>query len=223
MVKRPAEYPAAPSAAAMPARKRSRLVGAKTALPVADEAWRAKMMRTKDAVVLRAKTRKNYAKIKARTLAADGVDGEGEGEKKRDQEGMHPDRQARLGDDEETQTSAQSRPHSRRPDGENGERRPQITLPRAQRRPSRAKTDTLLKAQQEADQHRAEAERRAAEREEKRAERTRMQKAMVRARRVDGGGGGGASSRRGGQLGPDRRKLGRESEVLLDRVRRLMK
>ncbi|CAK7202443.1 hypothetical protein SEUCBS139899_005166 [Sporothrix eucalyptigena] len=196
--------------------KRSR-DGIRAALPTSDDAWRRKLEKAKESKVIRAKTLQAYAKVKARALA--GEDGEKKTTDADDdavseaEAPMHPERQARIDNEGEGNGS----------DG-NGERDAQRERrPRGNRPPKRAQP-YFQKAREEAAQKMAEAEarkaefeRRAAEREEAIAQRKRHQKAMAKARRVDTRGGG---NRDGGDN--QRRKLGRESGVLLDRVKKMM-
>ncbi|ERS97798.1 hypothetical protein HMPREF1624_05969 [Sporothrix schenckii ATCC 58251] len=210
------------SAAAPHKAKRSR-TGIRAALPTSDDAWRRKLERAKESNVIRAKTLQTYAKVKARALAAeDGkaaskqVAGEEEAAAVAAPASMHPERQARIDDTEETGGSGR--------DDKPAERQRPQRGPGA--RPAKRPQSFFQKAQEEAAQKKAEAEarqaefaRRAAEREEARARRARHQKAMAKARRVDTHKGG----RNGGGGGDNqRRKLGRESGVLLDRVRKMM-
>ena len=199
MGKRPADE--APSGdAAKQHHKRSR-TGIRAVLPTSDDAWRRKLERTKEANVRLAKTRQVFAKVKARALAEEGGATKIEDDAA---EGMHPDRQARLDDDgdDDGQDEATLRQQRDRPARRNNAKRPQ---------PFQKAREEAEQRQAETEARQAEHERRTAERETKRVERARHQKAMVRARRVDGGGGDN-----------QRRKLGRESGVLLDKVRRMM-
>lgn len=98
--------------------------------------------------------------------------------------------------------------------------------PRGNRRKPR-RPDYYDKALQEGAKKKAEAEARAAEqkrreeeRERKAAERDRVRKAMLKARGIKPGGAGGRGRSTRRQEGP--RKLGRESKVLLDKVRMMV-
>lgn len=100
--------------------------------------------------------------------------------------------------------------------------------PRGDRRNKPRRPDYYDKALQEGSKKKAEMEARAAEqkrREEEKqrkvAERERMHKAMMKAKGIKPGGGGGGRGRFGGRPeGP--RKLGRESKVLLDKVKMMV-
>ncbi|CAK7220977.1 hypothetical protein SCUCBS95973_004340 [Sporothrix curviconia] len=201
--------------------KRSR-TGIRAALPTSDDAWRRKLEKAKESKVIRAKTLQVYHKVKARALA--GEDGE---KKAADLDGakaqaqaqapapapMHPERQARIdGESEENEENGNG----------NGNHADSERRPHGSRRPPKKTQIFFQKAREEAAQKKAEAEarqaefeRRTAEREEAIAQRKRHQKAMAKARRVD--------THHGGMGGDNqRRKLGRESGVLLDRVRKMM-
>jgi hypothetical protein len=203
------------STAAAPHKAKRSRTGIRAALPTSDDAWRRKLERAKESNVIRAKTLQTYAKVKARALAAEGGDKtEGEDEAAAP---MHPERQARIDDADNAsdkdgeQATEKRRPH-RGPGGGRPSKRPQSFFQKAQEEAAQRKA--------EAETRQAEFERRMAEREEAKAQRARHQKAMAKARRVDthrgsrnGGGGGGDNQRR---------KLGRESGVLLDRVRKML-
>ncbi|CAK7244087.1 MAG: hypothetical protein STHCBS139747_005621 [Sporothrix thermara] len=196
--------------------KRSR-TSIRAALPTSDDAWRRKLERAKESKVIRAKTLQTYHKIKARALAegegcenkADGGDAEATAPAAA---AMHPERQARI-DDEENQDTEENDGADNTDKANREQRRPR------DRRPPKKTQAYFQKAREEAAQKKAEAEarqaefaRRAAEREEAIAQRKRHQRAMAKARRVDTHGGDNNQ----------RRKLGRESGVLLDRVRKMM-
>ncbi|CAK7270696.1 hypothetical protein SEPCBS57363_004233 [Sporothrix epigloea] len=222
MAERPADDAAVAASASSHKPKRSR-TGIRAALPTSDDAWRRKLERTKESKVIRAKTLQTYHKVKARELA--GKDGE-KGEKRatgantqavaESPAPMHPERQARIdgqgdeGDENHENGNYNNADSTRRP---------------RERRPPKSTPSYFHKAREEAAQKKAEAEARQAdlerqrmEREEAVAQRKRHQKAMAKARRVDTHGG------RGGGTGGDnqRRKLGRESGVLLYQVRKMM-
>ncbi|KAL1902536.1 hypothetical protein Sste5346_000978 [Sporothrix stenoceras] len=220
MGKRPADEAGGASSSAAPHKAKRSRTGIRAALPTSDDAWRRKLERAKESNVIRAKTLQTYAKVKARALA-EACEKDGKAEDNDEAAGMHPDRQARIddaeagGDDKEEET------------GEKRERRPRGAGSRPPKRPQ----SFFQKAQEEAAQRKAEAEarqaefeRRQAEREEAMAQRARNQKAMAKARRVDtrrGAGNGGGFKSSGGSDN-QRRKLGRESGVLLVKVRRMM-
>ncbi|KIH90197.1 hypothetical protein SPBR_01004 [Sporothrix brasiliensis 5110] len=211
------------SAAAPHKAKRSR-TGIRAALPTSDDAWRRKLERAKESNVIRAKTLQTYAKVKARALAAEDAKAASKNVAGEDEAAaavaatapMHPERQARIDDAEEAGGSGRDdkpaeRRRPQRGPGARPAKRPQSFFQKAQEEAAQKKA--------EAEARRAEFERRAAEREEARARRARHQKAMAKARRVDTHRG----SRHGGGGGDNqRRKLGRESGVLLDRVRKMM-
>ncbi|CAK7227799.1 hypothetical protein SBRCBS47491_006691 [Sporothrix bragantina] len=213
MGKRSADDAAAAASSHKPKRSRT---GIRAALPTSDDAWRRKLERAKESKVIRAKTLQAYHKVKARALAGEGEkkeDAAEENEAEAEAAPMHPERQARIdGEGDEVEEENNNNNDRERPRG---------------RRPPKKTQSYFQKAREEAAQKKAEAEarqaeyeRRTAEREEAIAQRKRHQKAMAKARRVDTYGGG----RNGGGMGGDnqRRKLGRESGVLLDRVRKMM-
>ncbi len=213
MVKRPADAAASeatPSAAAHK-HKRSR-AGLRAALPTTDDAWRRKLEHTKEANVRRAKVRQAYAKIKARVLE-DGEeqlppDAADDANAANAAETMHPDRLARIDDEDDENYNSEGdtagRPEQWRRDAPRHQRQQPAPFQKAREEAAQRKA--------EAEARQADFERRTAEREAKQAERARRQKAMAKARRV----------REDSHGGNQRRKLGRESGVLLDRVRRLM-
>lgn len=223
MGKRSADDAGGASSAAPHKAKRSR-TGIRAALPTSDDAWRRKLEKTKESNVIRAKTLQTYAKVKARALAENGekdskdaVADDGEAA------GMHPERQARIDgaenggdDDREGDDGAEKRRPRPRGPGSRPPKRPQSFFQKAQEEAAQRKA--------EAEARQAEFERRTAEREEAKAQRARHQKAMAKARRVDthrgARNGSGFNSNGGGDN--QRRKLGRESGVLLDKVRRMM-
>lgn len=214
------------STAATHKTKRSR-TGIRAALPTSDDAWRRKLERAKESNVIRAKTMQTYAKVKARTLAAEGGEKSAEattedGEEAAAAPPMHPERQARIDDaengvsDKDGEETSERRRPQRGAGGGRPPKRPQPFFQKAQEEAAQRKAE--VEARQ------AEFERRTAEREEARTQRARHQKAMAKARRVDthrGSRNGGGFGNNGGDDN-QRRKLGRESGVLLDRVRRMM-
>ncbi|CAK7565382.1 MAG: hypothetical protein SEPTF4163_003298 [Sporothrix epigloea] len=220
MAKRPADDAAAAAAFHKPKRSRT---GIRAVLPTSDDAWRRKLERAKESKVIRAKTLQTYHKVKARELA--GKDGEEVEKRRTGPDGqamaeppapMHPERQARIdgqGDnvDEDDENGKYNNADKK---GRPRERRPPNSTPsyfhKAREEAARKKA--------EAEARQADLERRRTEREEAVAQRKRHQKAMAKARRVDTHGS------RGGGAGGDnqRRKLGRESGVLLYQVRKMM-
>ncbi|KAJ9666807.1 hypothetical protein H2201_002940 [Coniosporium apollinis] len=172
-----------------------------------DGTYKRKVQKIKKDLIHKAKVKKSYAKIKQRELevhppsttapGADGIDSADAPEPASEPPAsleLHPSRQARLD-------------HSPTPP-------PPTLAPRdRQRRPKKSRHETFSKEAAYAAQRKAEAEARQAAREEaerqreaKLAERERFRKAMAKAR----GGGDG------------KRKLGRESGVLLEKVRRVV-
>ena len=157
-------------------------------------------------MIHKAKVKKAYAKIKAREQDAnegkaavapeddktEGQDGEEEAGEK-----MHPTRQLMLADEDKAQVNAAAEDGEHRADGHR----------RRTRRPGYYDKQ-LKKAEQqrnEAEERRQEWQRRREEREQKLAERERFKKAMAKTRTKDG-----------------KKKLGRESSLLLDKVKRMV-
>lgn len=163
-----------------------------------DGTWRRKVIKIKSDLIHKAKVKKEYAKLKARepTTPSRPFPKETTPEPAVEiTQELHPERQAMLDAPREpTPPPLQERQKRDR---------------RKNQRP--AYFDKELKAAEKKkageDQARAEAERRARERKEKLAEREKFRKSMAKAR----------SGGRNGQ-----RKLGRESHVLLDRVKRIV-
>ncbi|CAK7266805.1 hypothetical protein SEPCBS119000_002218 [Sporothrix epigloea] len=223
MGKRSADDAAAPSHKP----KRSR-TGIRAALPTSDDAWRRKLQRAKESKVIRAKTLQTYHKVKAQALAGEenpksetgdervpGAAGQGSEDSAAtdEQAAMHPERQARIDGDDEDQSGENENDNSA-----DRERRPRARRPKSA--PSFFQKAREEAAQKKAatEQRLADLERRRSEREEAIAQRRRHQKAVAKARRVDTHGG-----RRGATGGDNqRRKLGRESGVLLYQVRKMM-
>ncbi|KAM0484320.1 hypothetical protein ACHAPX_001741 [Trichoderma viride] len=183
-----------------------------------DGPWRRKVDRVKRDLIHRAKVKKEYAKIKAADQKAaeakarpslgdnEGDDGDdevkpsqqdakgGEGE---EEEQIHPTRQLMLKDEEMAQTGADSEKTTGFSDGQR----------RRTRRPGYYDKQLTKAAErrEEAETKRAEFERRMEERAQKRAEREKFKKAMAKTRDKNGN-----------------KKLGRESSLLLEKVKRLV-
>ncbi|KAK7427405.1 hypothetical protein QQZ08_006011 [Neonectria magnoliae] len=168
-----------------------------------DGPWRRKVTKIKKDLIHKAKVKKAYAKIKAReqpTTAdakASGQDDEAQ-EKDKPEERIHPARQLMLADEDKAQEHADPKEDDEQ--HANGHRR-------RTRRPGYY--DKQLK---KADEQRAEAaareqefQRRREERDRKLADRDRFKRAMAKTRDRDG-----------------KKKLGRESALLLDRVKRMV-
>ncbi|EON69226.1 hypothetical protein W97_08485 [Coniosporium apollinis CBS 100218] len=177
-----------------------------------DGTYKRKVQKIKKDLIHKAKVKKSYAKIKQRELnghppsataaGEDGADGADAPEPASEPPAtleLHPSRQARLD-------------RSPSPPIQNVETKDR-TRPR-ERKPKKPRHETFGKEAAYAAQRKAEAEARQAAREEaerqreaKLAERERFRKAMAKAR---GGGRDG------------KRKLGRESGLLLEKVRRVV-
>ncbi|KAL6698115.1 hypothetical protein J3F84DRAFT_366553 [Trichoderma pleuroticola] len=175
-----------------------------------DGPWRRKVDQKKRDLIHRAKVKKEYAKIKAAEEAKarpshgddedhgeDGVNsaqGDAQGDNEEEGEKIHPARQLMIKDEDMAQVGAEA---SGPGDGQR----------RRTRRPGYY--DKQLKKaadrRQEADTKRKEYERRMEERAQKQAERERFKKAMAKTRDKDG-----------------KKKLGRESSLLLEKVKRLV-
>ncbi|KAL7915930.1 hypothetical protein GGI35DRAFT_473250 [Trichoderma velutinum] len=174
-----------------------------------DGPWRRKVDQKKRDLIHRAKVKKQYAKIKAAEEAKapshGGDENHGEGEVESTQgdaqedneeegEKMHPTRQLMIKDEDMAQVGADA---SGPRDGHR----------RRTRRPGYYEKQLKKAAdrRQEADAKRKEYERRMEERAQKQAERERFKKAMAKTRDKDGN-----------------KKLGRESSLLLEKVKRLV-
>lgn len=198
-----------------------------------DGAWRRKNTKIKQDLIHKAKLKKAYRKVKAEFVEQDKehkqqVQAQTEAQQEIDKEdstnepATHTDQQPPI---DQAQDRAQVNPARQALlDGA-----PNPPLPRRrdgrQRRP-----EYYSKALEEGNKKKAEAEARAAEikaREEERKrkteEREKLRRAMLKARGIKPGKHGAANSRRGGTTHQQRpRKLGRESHVLLDKVKRLV-
>ncbi|KAH6659794.1 hypothetical protein BKA67DRAFT_28978 [Truncatella angustata] len=196
-----------------------------------DGAWKRKVTKIKKDLIEKAKLKKAYKKIKARELppAQKPQQGSGESEaapgpgaeeaKTEDAEqnaAIHPDRQAMLvvehPDDAESDASDIANMVRQRPTKEEKKER-WGDEPRQKPHGKQRKPGYFDKAQNEASRNKAEQEsreaefqRRTEERERKNAERDRFNKALKKAR----------TPGRDGQ-----RKLGRESALMLEKVRRM--
>ncbi|KAH6996120.1 hypothetical protein BKA56DRAFT_570633 [Ilyonectria sp. MPI-CAGE-AT-0026] len=171
-----------------------------------DGPWRRKVTKIKKDLIHKAKVKKAYAKIKAREQQAvpegkSGGDDEAQEEKElADQvkEKIHPTRQLMLADEDKAEENAGEREDTER-HGDGQRRRT--------RRPGYYDKQ-LKKAEEqrnEAEERANEFQRRREERERKMAERDRFKRAMAKTRDRDG-----------------KKKLGRESALLLDKVKRMV-
>ncbi|KLU81796.1 hypothetical protein MAPG_00877 [Magnaporthiopsis poae ATCC 64411] len=211
-----------------------------------DGPWRRKLVKVKQGLIDQAKIKKQYAKIKARhlqdeksqprKLASSGGgdddgddDGGGSGDDE-DRSNVHPDREAMVHDtaittkDDEARGAAATEddnPTATKPKPQRGttvpdeqrqqkrERREHANKSKSKNKPGYFEKDLEAAEQRKraADERAEQARARAQERTRKMADRDRVRRAVARAKRP----------------GPDgRAKLGRESNVLLDRVRRMM-
>jgi len=159
------------------------------------------VIKIKKELIHKAKVKKTYAKIKSRDPPIDtpvraDEPGEARLQPAEPSQEIHPERQAML------DAPADRVSPTRQKD------QPQLERKRG-RRPTYFEKETAFAEQQkaEAEAKRAEFERRNKERREKIAERGRFRKSMAKART-------------GGRNG--QRKLGRESKVLLERVKRIV-
>ncbi|KAF5231306.1 hypothetical protein FAUST_9344 [Fusarium austroamericanum] len=173
-----------------------------------DGPWRRKVTKVKKELIHKAKVKKAYAKIKAREQenaqpaktsepAQDETPVEGAGEDKQpEEEGekMHPTRHLMLADEAKAQENSVGEPSI------DGNRR-------RTRRPGYYEKQLGKAAQlrQEQEARQAEFQRRREEREQKMADRDRYKKAMAKTRDRNGN-----------------KKLGRESSLLLDKVRKMV-
>lgn len=184
-----------------------------------DGPWRRKVTKIKKDLIHKAKVKKAFAKVKAaeeqesqdskKKSAVQGDGGEQEQEEGEEEEEpqIHPERQAMLDDPDADaqeeggeQADADGRPRRRN----GGARSRQRRDPRRPGYYDKA-LEQAEKRRQDAEARAAEAKRREDERNRRVAERERYRRAMAKARPS------------GGQ-----RKLGRESGVLLDKVKRLV-
>lgn len=188
-----------------------------------DGAWRRKNTKIKQDLIHKAKVKKAYRKVKAEmeqekekeTATTPGANDTSPSEEQQEQEidkeadraDVNPERQALL-------------------DGA-----PNPPLPRVQKNNSsnqqQRRPDYYAKALEQGNKKKAEAEARAAalrareeERQRKVDERERMRRAMLKARGIKPGSQNNNKNKRRHEQGP--RKLGRESRVLLDKVKRMV-
>ncbi|PFH58178.1 hypothetical protein XA68_14048 [Ophiocordyceps unilateralis] len=177
-----------------------------------DGPWRRKVTKIKKDLIHKAKVKKAYAKIKARELAdktpaADDGDDDGDDDDDDDdanphhqdhedaQPSIHPTRELMLKDEDKAQTGAGV--HTETADGQR----------RRKRRPGYYDKQLQKAANRraEVEEWAAERQRRLEERHRRLAERERFKKAMAKTRDSNG-----------------RKKLGRESTLLLERVKKLV-
>ncbi|KAF4952204.1 hypothetical protein FGADI_7000 [Fusarium gaditjirri] len=167
-----------------------------------DGPWRRKVTKVKKELIHKAKVKKAYAKIKAREqqnapapkTSKPVQDASEEKQPEEEGEEMHPTRQLMLADEAKAQENSVGEPTS------DGNRR-------RTRRPGYYDKQLAKAAQrqEEAEMKRREFERRQEERAQKIAEREKFKKAMAKTRDRNGN-----------------KKLGRESSILLDKVRKLV-
>ncbi|KAF4126580.1 hypothetical protein GMORB2_0316 [Geosmithia morbida] len=186
-----------------------------------DGPWRRKVTKIKKDLIHKAKVKKQYAKIKAQEQPQQLQEKRPDGDKHDDGQAaadpaLHPTRQLMLKDEEAAQTGVSRGGGHDDGDDDDGEapgRRGGRSGGHSdgQRRRTR-RPGYYDKQLQKADQHRAEAEarareiqRRREEREQKMAQRDRYRRAMAKT------------------VGPDgKKKLGRESNILLEKVKRIV-
>ncbi|KAH9887748.1 hypothetical protein F4778DRAFT_786122 [Xylariomycetidae sp. FL2044] len=176
-----------------------------------DGPWKRKVDKIKKDLIHKAKVKKAYGKIKAAEQANPKSD-TAEGGERGDEDlatspQFRPERQAMLDDEEEGGAAAAAIPPAA-PSSPTNDR------PARHRKPKPRKFDYFAKAAAEGERKKAEAEARAREiqrrneeREQKMAERQRFRKAMAKARTP-------------GQDG--KRRLGRESGLLLEKVKQMV-
>lgn len=229
----------APSTAPEPKKRKGFRVGPDN-LP--DGAWRRKNTKIKEELIHKAKLKKEFAKVKAELQKEREMQERPAPSEEEPQ--IHPDRQQRMHDEQLDRQHVNPERQPRREDplpadgqqdgeqqGEKGDSptatQPTFTTtttpsatedPRPRHKRRKRRPDYYDKALEEGSRKKAEAEARAVEaerREKERArsidERERTRRAMLKAK------GFSASGRRQG-----RPKLGRESKVLLDKVKRMV-
>ncbi|KAI0379796.1 hypothetical protein F5Y04DRAFT_114590 [Hypomontagnella monticulosa] len=201
--KRPLESDGAAGPAAKKHRKGFR-VGPEN-LP--DGPWKRKVDKIKRDLIHKAKVKKAYKKIKAAEQAASskpettvGVTEDADADVEPPSPQIHPERQAMLDEDEE-----QVEPSSPPPAGEREPRR---------RKQKQRKPGYFDKAMADGDRKKAEAEARAQEIERRNAERNRKLEEREKFRRAL------VKARTPGRDG--KRKLGRESGLLLEKVKKMV-
>ncbi|KAH7160911.1 hypothetical protein EDB81DRAFT_331169 [Dactylonectria macrodidyma] len=167
-----------------------------------DGPWRRKVTKIKKDLIHKAKVKKAYAKIKAREQQTASSGGDNEAQDKelveKAEEQIHPTRKLMLADEDKAEENAVAREGT---EGHGDGRR------RRTRRPGYYDKQ-LQKANEkrtEAEERAQEYQRRREERERKLAERDRFKRAMAKTRDRDGN-----------------KKLGRESALLLDKVKRMI-
>ncbi|KAJ9143259.1 hypothetical protein NKR19_g6889 [Coniochaeta hoffmannii] len=248
--KRPADSPSA--GGQEPTAKKPRVGGFRVPAPanLPDGPWRRKAVKIKHELIVKSKIKKEYAKVKKHQLEQqqpakgkdifpnkaeneegededehDGdntQDGRVEGEQAEEEAGqkrvdgrrgepqpepeIHPDRVRMLDGEDEQQQDEDVNGFRTRPDAEHARNR--------DRRRQQRKPGYFEKELKEAERKKAEAEARAKERERREKEREKAIKERERHRRIM------AKARSGGRDG--KRKLGKESIVMLDRVKRLV-
>ena len=185
------------------------------------------MTKIKKDLITKAKVKKQYAKVKAEyqkqaaaaTVPEPTIAEPGQGDESSNQQSaspipeevqIHPDRQAML--DSENQTPTQSAADADADDQQQQQQQPRQPRQRHQKRQRRPdyfskQLAAAEEAKKQAEERAAEAARREQERQKRMAERERYRKAMAKAK---------APGRDG------KRKIGRESKVLLERVQKLM-
>ncbi|TVY59020.1 hypothetical protein LCER1_G000631 [Lachnellula cervina] len=172
-----------------------------------DGTYRRKVIKIKKDLIHKAKVKKSYAKLKARDpdLAPSSAPPPTESEPEPVTQELHPERQAML-DAPRSPTPPPNQNQGSNPNPYPGTRQPRRNT---NKRPAYFEKEQAFAAQQKADAEakRIERERREKERGEKVEERERFRRAMAKART-------------GGKNG--QRKLGRESKVLLEKVRRVV-
>lgn len=216
-----------------------------------DGAWKRRNVKIKEDLIHKAKLKKEYKKVKAElqhekentktSRDHDNNDGEQQQQQpihhEQDRVHVNAERQALL-DGAPLPPMKKREPRDEIPQlralsADEGSRHTSTTHdpsdpPSKHDRRKPRRPDYFDKAQQEGSNKLAEIEARVAERkrreeerEQKAADRERVRKAMLKARGIKTGGGGGGRGRFGGrQEGP--RKLGRESMVLLDKVKMMV-
>ncbi|KAH8880636.1 hypothetical protein GQ53DRAFT_833098 [Thozetella sp. PMI_491] len=193
-----------------------------------DGPWRRKVDKVKKNLIVQAKVKKHYAKLKAKheqqevarrapasapQAEEDTAQEEGAGSEEADAQ-IHPDRQAML--DGTPQDAAAAPPESERDGHSRGEesnkpgrQRPRKGTSSRQQRPGYFDKSLEQAAQKKAAAEAREREfaERQAERDRRRADRDRYRKAMAKAREPGADG---------------KRRLGRESQLLLERVKKMV-
>ncbi|CAH0048632.1 unnamed protein product [Clonostachys solani] len=174
-----------------------------------DGPWRRKVTKIKKGLIVKAKLKKNYAKIKAREgkdhqASAEDNDHDSNGDEETEKpsggdepEQLHPTRQLMLKDEDMAQAGADPEKQNDASDGQRRRTRRPGYYDKQLRKADERRTESEARAQ--------EFQRRREEREKKIAERERYKKAMAKTIGKDG-----------------KKKLGRESSLLLDKVRKMV-